>query len=530
MSAYLSPVFGAGAQLFNNQGVVLSGGKLYTYLAGTTTPQQTWTTSAQSVANANPLIMDSSGRVSSEIWLTGGVTYKFVLTDSAGGAIGTWDYISGVNDNTAQTSLSGEWVPSGLTPTYVSSGFQGNVLSFPGDVTQTFFPGRQVVASTIGGLAYGYVQSSSFASVTTVTIVPNSGGIIDSTVFAVAVAALGSYKPSIPQNVLPPNNTLTFRNKIINGDFRIWQRGTSRVNPANAAQSFLADRWQAFRAGFATGLTVSKVTGTGLIGFNNAIRLQRTAADASTAAISLGQTVETASSLEFNGNQYCLSFWARKGADFSGSQITTTAFWGTGTDENGVTGTFTGSSLWNVMTNIQPSTSWQRFRLYNYNVQTAINEVSFTISYSPSGTAGANDYLDITGVQLEIGNYASNFEQIPNEVLLAQCQRFFNSYGGNSISDSVSNASVTTTSTAVGVINFPVEMRTTPTFSVSANADWAIKTGVVLNTVSGLSLNVDGTKSAALVWSTGATLTVGQAAFIVANNTANARLFLSSEM
>jgi len=119
MSAFLSPVFGAGAQLFNNQGIVLSGGKINTYLAGSTTPQATWTDSTQAVQNSNPIILDSTGRItgSGEMWLQSGIAYKLVVTDSANNPIGTWDNISGVNDIVGTAS---EWATTGLTPTYIS--------------------------------------------------------------------------------------------------------------------------------------------------------------------------------------------------------------------------------------------------------------------------------------------------------------------------------------------------------------------------------------------------------------------------
>jgi hypothetical protein len=95
MAVNLSPVGGVAAQFFTNTGAVLTGGKLYTYLAGTTTPTPTYTTSAGNVARTNPIILDSAGRVPSggEIWLTVGITYKFVLTDSTDVLIGTYDNI-----------------------------------------------------------------------------------------------------------------------------------------------------------------------------------------------------------------------------------------------------------------------------------------------------------------------------------------------------------------------------------------------------------------------------------------------------
>jgi len=96
MAVFLSPVGGAAAQFFNNDGIPLSGGKLYTYTAGTTTPQTTYTTSAGTIAHANPIVLNSSGRVSSgEIWLIA-TPYKFVINDSASALIGTYDNIFGI--------------------------------------------------------------------------------------------------------------------------------------------------------------------------------------------------------------------------------------------------------------------------------------------------------------------------------------------------------------------------------------------------------------------------------------------------
>lgn len=101
MAVNLSPVGGVAAQFFTNNGVPLTGGKLYTYAAGTTTPQATYTTSAGNVFHSNPIVLDSAGRVpnSGEIWLTDGLNYKFLLKDSNDVLIATYDNISGINSN-----------------------------------------------------------------------------------------------------------------------------------------------------------------------------------------------------------------------------------------------------------------------------------------------------------------------------------------------------------------------------------------------------------------------------------------------
>ena len=99
MAVYLSPVGGAAAQFFDDNGQILTGGKLYTYLAGTTTPATTYTTSSGNVASSNPIILNAAGRVSGggEIWLADGTSYKFTLKDSNDVQIAVWDNIVGIN-------------------------------------------------------------------------------------------------------------------------------------------------------------------------------------------------------------------------------------------------------------------------------------------------------------------------------------------------------------------------------------------------------------------------------------------------
>lgn len=98
MSVNLSSLAGAGWQFFDNNGAPLAGGLLYTYAAGTTTPQATYTTSVGNVSNTNPIVLNSVGRLDNEIWLTQGVSYKFVLTTSALITLGTYDNIAGSAD------------------------------------------------------------------------------------------------------------------------------------------------------------------------------------------------------------------------------------------------------------------------------------------------------------------------------------------------------------------------------------------------------------------------------------------------
>ena len=94
MAVNLSAFGGVGWQFFDNNGVILTGGLIYTYAAGGTTPAATYTTSAGNVAHTNPIVLDSAGRVpGGEIWLVMGTNYKFVLKTSVGVTIATFDNI-----------------------------------------------------------------------------------------------------------------------------------------------------------------------------------------------------------------------------------------------------------------------------------------------------------------------------------------------------------------------------------------------------------------------------------------------------
>lgn len=107
MAVNLSPVGGAAAQFFTNSGAVLTGGKLYTYAAGTTTPATTYTSAQGNVAHTNPIVLDASGRVSGgEVWLTDSVGYKFVVKDSNDVLIATYDNITGINGTGLATNAA----------------------------------------------------------------------------------------------------------------------------------------------------------------------------------------------------------------------------------------------------------------------------------------------------------------------------------------------------------------------------------------------------------------------------------------
>jgi len=144
MAVFLSPVGGVAAQFFTNTGAVLTGGKLYTYAARTTTPLASYTTNSGNVARTNPIVLDAAGRVpdSGEIWISP-VSYKFVLKDTNDVLIATYDNIFGsgafaVTNYTGNGSTVGYSISGNVVAVYINGVYQNrNTYSVSGS-TLTF--------------------------------------------------------------------------------------------------------------------------------------------------------------------------------------------------------------------------------------------------------------------------------------------------------------------------------------------------------------------------------------------------------
>jgi hypothetical protein len=124
MTVLLSPI-GNGVTFLNAIGQPLSGGKIYTYLAGSSAPLATYTDVNGTIANANPIILGADGKVPSEIWLTQNYSYKFVVQDSTGASVSSYDNIYGILQSAPSVTPSS--VPTGCI--LIWSGAIGNIPS-----------------------------------------------------------------------------------------------------------------------------------------------------------------------------------------------------------------------------------------------------------------------------------------------------------------------------------------------------------------------------------------------------------------
>jgi hypothetical protein len=256
-------------------------------------------------------------------------------------------------------------------------------------------------------------------------------------------------------------------NGIINGAMDIWQRGTSFVSTGNIV--YTADRWASFRA--ALGQTVSRQTAS-LEGFQYSLRSQRDSGNTAVNPNYIFYSMETNDSVRYANKAVTLSFWAKAGANYSSASSALTLQWttGTGTDQiilNGYTGANNIASTTATLT-----TSWQRFS-YTGTAASNTNEMGVLFASVPVGTAGANDWFEITGVQVEFGSVATNFKRAGGGTIqgeLAACQRYYWRSTANANNNQVYGGGYAPgTTVIVAPFSLPVQMRTAPTVIGYAN-------------------------------------------------------------
>lgn len=218
------------------------------------------------------------------------------------------------------------------------------------------------------------------------------------------------------------------KNAVINGAMEVWQRGTS-ISLAASTPAYTTDRWY-LNIGANQASTVSRqATGdtTNLPNIQYCARVQRNSGQTGTANSFFTNSFETINSIPFAGKTVTLSFYARAGANYSPASSAFLAYIinGTGTDQNrGVVG-YTGENVV-ATTTVTLTTTWQRFTVTG-TVPTNATEIATLFAWNPTGTAGTNDYFEITGVQLEQNATATPFARNASTYQgeLAACQRYY---------------------------------------------------------------------------------------------------------
>jgi len=324
------------------------------------------------------------------------------------------------------------------------------------------------------------------------------------------------------------------KNKVINGDFGIWQRGTSFIG---TAYNYCADRWLEYRSGFTAGMTVSQSTSVPS-NFKYALKIQRDSTNTSTADLIVRQALESASSIPLAGQTVVFSFYAKAGANYSSasSVLVSRIYTGTGTDQaaNNMTG-WTG-----VITTSQNNTlttSYQRFTMI-LAIPANVTQIGLEITYIPVGTAGADDAAYVTGVQLEVGSVATPFTTATGNLQgeLTACQRYFYAVLADGINNGAAPVSqfgiATGTGTAQFTIPTTVTMRTAPSFSASSQTGFRVYDAVNLASgVTALALSSAGSQPNAIIITASApTLTQYRPYYLIPGASVTNYLYMSAEL
>ena len=264
-----------------------------------------------------------------------------------------------------------------------------------------------------------------------------------------------------------------FRNRIINGDMRIDQRNAgSVVTIGTGGVGYALDRFFAYQNSPSTLVQASRNT-SAPSGFQNSIKLGRNGSGVAGLVV-LGQTLETSSCIDAQGGTVTISFYAKAGANFSAasSQIAVNLYSGTGTDQSAtsmVTSAWTGTAT-PISSTATLTTSWQRFTFTSSTLGASVSQLGLYINWTTVGAAGADDNVYITGVQLEIGSTATDFERRLYGTELALCQRYYSkSYDDGTAVGTVTNlglihgGKISASSYGYASVNYDLKMRTIPT-------------------------------------------------------------------
>lgn len=251
MANYLNPW--SGRQFVDANGAPYSGAKLFVYTGGSSTKTTVYKDSAGASQHANPIVLNTRGEpadtggASQPIWQAGGAAVKFVLapstdTDPPVSPISTWDNIAGINDASVTVD---QWA-SGPTPTYVGA----TSFTLIGDQTSTFHVGRRVKTTNSGGTIYGTITVSAYTTLTTITVV-NDSGSLDVGLSAVSYGLLSATGPSVPGVSMSGSNWTHQGNITMSG------KSVIEANASVAANATTSDIWSAGNYVTLTGAAVT---------------------------------------------------------------------------------------------------------------------------------------------------------------------------------------------------------------------------------------------------------------------------------
>lgn len=319
------------------------------------------------------------------------------------------------------------------------------------------------------------------------------------------------------------------KNKIINGDFSIWQRGTS-FTPSSGVAAYTADRWRTINA---SGSTTSRQTftpGTAPVaGYEGQYYLNQTITS-NNQNYEFQQNVEDART--FAGQTVTLSFWARSTVGAQALGVAILQYFGTGGSPSATTAAtaVSGGSY-------TPTASWQRFS-FTFTVPSVAGKTFGTNNDSylwvrlwQYTTTATNTSIDIWGVQLESGNTATPFTTATGTIQgeLQACQRYYWRINASNAYGIFGTALGATSTAAYGYLTPNVQMRVMNSMT-SSNISLIDGTGGLTAVTLALQNNYVSTNLWGVVATAASGLTANRPYFIQANNSTAAFVAIDGEL
>jgi hypothetical protein len=314
----------------------------------------------------------------------------------------------------------GGWCDLGHVPTYVSA----TSFTIPTDVTAYYTVGRRIRCyGTIMGTFYGYIVSSAYSSPnTTVTVVLDSGALtsnlsrVDLSFFEQLATVISSaMQPVASASSIDAARSvmgIVGRNKIINGDLRIWQRGTSGT-PALNTTAYTADRVFTYATGASPTVSRNLLGSTG--NPTTCAYALYAVGTAGNTAFQIGQKIESLNCLDMiAGRIYTFSAWI----NCTTAVTPTWQVYNADATDNWSSNTLVSSGTFSAVS----ANTWTRVTGSFTSTNGCLNGIQITFDVGTL-TAGKNVY--ITGIQLESGSVATPFEHRIFGQELAYAQRYY---------------------------------------------------------------------------------------------------------
>lgn len=284
------------------------------------------------------------------------------------------------------------------------------------------------------------------------------------------VTGTDNAKYATPLALVPLSFQSLFAQSLINGNFDVWQRGTSVA--FTTTNGYAADGWLIDSATAGDDKTVSRQT-AGIDGSQYSMRVQRNSGETGHTVLRASQALETQDSIKFRGKKVTFSFYLKVGANFSAASgiLTAKIVTGKGTDQQLPSFTTSADA---VSSDLTPTTSFVKYTITTSAVIASdVTQIGVSLSFDPVGTASTNDWFEVSQAQLCAGDVALPFLPRSYDEELEKCFRYLWAPDEANVSTDIAQGQAYSTTGALILFRFPRRMRIAPNLTATAS-DWKL--------------------------------------------------------